>query len=119
MYNRVYGSLTAALAAGTALIGKLIRGVTMSVGSTASIDSSNGGTTRLAANANRNVLILRNLTASSVAVYVTLDGTTATTSNGLEIPPGQTVVFDNSCPTGEVRAITASGTASLFIQQGA
>ena len=58
----------------------------------------------LAAKANRRYLLIQNNDASGV-IYVTLDGTAATTAKGIKIDAGGSYECQGYCPTGEIRAI--------------
>lgn len=57
-----------------------------------------------AAKAARRYLLIQNNDASG-DVYVTLDGTTATTAKGIKIAAGGSYECQNFCPTGAINAI--------------
>lgn len=58
----------------------------------------------LSANANRRALIVQNKDAIG-DIYLTLDGTAATTANGVKVPAGGSLILDVYAPTGAVYAI--------------
>lgn len=58
----------------------------------------------LAANTARRYLLIQNNDASG-DVYVTLDGTAATTAKGIKIAAGGSYECQNFCPTGAINAI--------------
>lgn len=71
-----------------------------------------------AANANRQFLCIQNNDAA-IVIYVTLDGTAATTAKGLKIAAGGSITLDSVCPTGQINAITASGSnANVVVVEG-
>lgn len=58
----------------------------------------------LAANASRRYLLIQNNDASGV-IYVTLDGTAATTAKGIKIDAGGSIELQNFVPNGAINAI--------------
>lgn len=65
---------------------------------------TNASGSMLAANANRKYLLIQNNDATGI-LYVTLDGTAATTAKGIKIAAGGTLELINYCPSGQVFAI--------------
>lgn len=70
----------------------------------------------LAANAKRNLLILKNLDTAN-PVFVSLDGDAADTDD-LELKAGEGIVLDAVVPRGEIRAIATGGTVKLYTSEG-
>jgi len=58
----------------------------------------------LAANAARRMLLIQNNDATG-NIYVTTDGSAATTANSIKIEPAGLIMLDVFCPTGAVNAI--------------
>lgn len=65
---------------------------------------TNASTQLLAANSARRYLLIQNNDISG-DIYVTLDGTVATTAKGIRIPAGASYECQGYVPTGELRAI--------------
>lgn len=65
---------------------------------------TNASAQLLAANASRRYLLIQNKDASG-DIYVTLDGTAATTTKGIKIAAGGSLEVANYCPSGEIFAI--------------
>jgi len=65
---------------------------------------TNASAQLLAANAARRYLLIQNNDATGV-VYVTIDGTAATTAKGIKIDAGGSYECAGFCPSGEIRAI--------------
>ena len=70
----------------------------------------------LAANAKRNLLILKN-TDSTNPVFVSFDSDAADTDD-MPLLAGEGIVLDSSVPTGQIRAIATGGTVKLFVSEG-
>ena len=73
-------------------------------------------TTVLAANAKRNLLILRNKDTTN-PVYISFDGDAADTDD-MDLKAGEGIILDVSVPRGEIRAIATGGTVKLFASEG-
>jgi hypothetical protein len=65
---------------------------------------TNSSAQLLAANSARRYLLIQNNDASGI-IYVTLDGTAATTAKGIKIEAGGSYECQGYVPTGEIRAI--------------
>lgn len=75
----------------------------------------NAATTQLlAANASRRYLQIQNNDAA-LTIYVTLDGTAATTAKGLKLGPGQSLEIQGRAPTGAINAINSSGSNTAVV----
>ena len=73
-------------------------------------------TSVLAANANRKLLILKNLDATN-PVFVSLDGDAADTDD-MELGAKEGIVLDVCVPVTAIRAIAAGGTVKLYVSEG-
>lgn len=73
-------------------------------------------TSVLAANANRKLLILKNLDATN-PVFVSLDGDAADTDD-MELGAKEGIVLDVCVPVTAIRAISTGGTVKLYISEG-
>lgn len=77
--------------------------------------------TVLAANPNRKFFRLLNQQTGVTSVFIHFDATAATTSNGFELKDGQEyeegIGAGGMIYTGEIRAITASSTKSLYVEE--
>lgn len=72
----------------------------------------------LAANAARRFLMVQNNDASG-DVYITMDGTTATTAKGLKIPAGSAFELAVYTPTGAINAIgSIASNANVVVLEG-
>lgn len=70
----------------------------------------------LAANANRRYLLLQNK-SSSGNLYFTFDGTAATTTLGVHVPPGGSIEIQGYCPTAAIQVIAdAAGTQMVKVE---
>lgn len=69
---------------------------------------TNASAQLLAANAARRYLLIQNNDAAG-DIYVTLDGTAATTAKGIKIAAGGSYECQGYCPSGEIRAIGSIG----------
>lgn len=65
---------------------------------------TNASAQLLAANAARRYLLVQNNDAAG-DIYITLDGTAATTAKGIKIPAGGSYECQGYCPSGEIFAI--------------
>lgn len=65
---------------------------------------TNTSASMLAVNANRRYLLIQNNDATG-DIYVTLDGTAATTAKGVKIAAGGSYECQNYCPSGQIFAI--------------
>lgn len=65
---------------------------------------TNASASMLAANANRRYLMIQNNDATG-DIYITLDGTAATTAKGIKIAAGGSYECANFCPSGQIFAI--------------
>lgn len=74
-------------------------------------------TQALAAKANRQFLMIQNNDAA-VIVYVTLDGTAATTAKGIKLNPGGSLLLDSCCPTAAVNWIGSGATTNVVVVEG-
>ena len=70
----------------------------------ASATVTNASASLVAANASRKFLLIQNKDAAG-NIYLNLGGAAATVANGVKIPPGGSLLLDNSVPTGAVFAI--------------
>lgn len=72
----------------------------------------------LAAKADRRYLLIQNNDTSGV-IYVTLDGTAATTVKGIKIDAGGSYECQNFCPTGAINAIgSIASNANIVTVEG-
>lgn len=72
----------------------------------------------LAAKSNRRYLLIQN-NDSSGDIFVTLDGTAATTAKGIKIPAGGSYECQGFCPTGEIFAIgSIASNANIVTVEG-
>lgn len=72
----------------------------------------------LAANAQRRYLLIQN-NDSGGAIYVTLDGTAATTAKGIKIDAGASYECQGYVPSGEIRAIgSIASNANIVTVEG-
>ena len=80
---------------------------------------TNGASVQLlAANAARSYLLIQNNDASG-DIYVTLDGTAATTAKGIKIAAGGSLELADFLPTGQVNAIgNTAGNANTVLVEG-
>jgi len=74
-------------------------------------------TQALAAKANRQFLLIQNNDATAI-VYVTLDGTAATTAKGIKLNPGASLMLDSCCPTAAVNWIGSGATTNVVVVEG-
>lgn len=65
---------------------------------------TNASAQLLAANAQRRYLLIQNNDAAG-AIFVTMDGSAATTANGIKIEPGGSYECSGFCPSGAIFAI--------------
>jgi hypothetical protein len=71
-----------------------------------------------AANALRRYLLIQNNDTSGI-IYVTLDGSAATPTNGLKIAPGASLELQGYCTTGAINAIgSIASNANVIVVQG-
>lgn len=71
-----------------------------------------------AANPARRFLLVQNNDASG-NVYVTVDGSAATTAKGILLPPGGSMEISNFVPTGQVNAIgSIASNANVIVVEG-
>lgn len=74
------------------------------------VDATAGGVTVLAANVNRKSAVIQNVGSANCRVSV---GGTPTTTNGIQLTPGQTLTLRRPhCPVGAVKAIRESSTST-------
>lgn len=74
------------------------------------VDATAGGVTLLASNANRKSAVIQNVGAANIRVSV---GGTPTTTNGIQLAPGQTLALSMPyIPTGAIKAIREGGSSS-------
>ena len=72
----------------------------------------------LAANAARRMLLIQNNDAAG-NIYVTTDGSAATTANGIKIEPAGLIMLDVFCPSGAVNAIgDIASNANVIVVEG-
>lgn len=70
----------------------------------------------LAANAARRYLLVQNKAASG-DIFITLEGTAATSTNGVRIGPGDSLELNGFAPTGAIMAIgSAAGLPAVAVQ---
>lgn len=74
-------------------------------------------TQALAAKANRQFLMIQNNDSAAI-VYVTLDGTAATTAKGIKLGPGASLTLDSCCPTAAVNWIGSGATTNVVVVEG-
>ncbi len=82
-----------------------------SVSNATAISVTTTNTALVAANSVRRRLWLQSVDTNTVDVWVQ-GGATATTANGIQLKPGQTMILESG---GQMSAITASGTANVRI----
>lgn len=79
---------------------------------------TNASAQLLAANASRRFLMIQNKDAAG-NIFVTLDGSAATTANGVKIVPGGSLILDIYTPTGAVMAIgDIASNANIVVVEG-
>lgn len=79
---------------------------------------TNASAALLAANTQRRYLLIQNNDASA-DVYVTLDGSTATTGKGIKIAAGGSIELANYCPTGAINAIgSIASNSNVVVVEG-
>lgn len=79
---------------------------------------TNASTALLASNANRRYLLIQNNDPGG-DIYVTLDGTTATTTKGIKIAAGAAYESANYCPTAAINAIgSVASNANIVVVEG-
>lgn len=79
---------------------------------------TNASAQLLAANTVRRYLFIQNNDAAGI-IYVTLDGTAATTAKGIQIAPGASYECQGYVPTGEIRAIgSIANNANIVTVEG-
>lgn len=72
----------------------------------------------LAANTTRRMLLIQNNHATGI-IYITTDGSAATTGHGIKVWPGGLIMLDVFCPTGEIYAIgDIASNASVVVIEG-
>lgn len=72
----------------------------------------------LAANSARRFLMIQNKDAAGI-IYVTVDGSAATTANGLKIGPDGVLILDAIVPTGQINAIgSIASNANIVVVEG-
>lgn len=79
---------------------------------------TSSSTSLVAANANRRYLLIQNNDASGI-IYVTLDGTAATTAKGVKIAAGGSYELQGFVPTGQLFAIgSIASNANCVVVEG-
>lgn len=80
-----------------------------------------GSTVVLSANAERKFLRVKNQDAGSQIIFVHFGASPATTTNGLQLVSGEShkegVGTGEMIYTGEIRAISSSGTNNLYVEE--
>jgi hypothetical protein len=79
---------------------------------------TNASTLLRAANSNRRYLMIQNKDTSGI-LYVTLDGTAATTAKGLEVFPGGSIEIQGFAPNGIINAIgSIASNVNVIVVEG-
>lgn len=79
---------------------------------------TNASGSLLAANAARRYLLVQNNDATGV-IYITLDGTAATTAKGVKLSPGDSLECRSPAPSGEIFAIgSIASNANVVVVEG-
>lgn len=79
---------------------------------------TNASAQLVAANASRRFLLIQNKDAAG-NLFVTLDGTAATTANGIKIGSGSTLILDVFAPVGAIFAIgDVASNANIVVVEG-
>lgn len=110
--NDEIGSADAVSVSGT--VATTINGATPTQNEGVSVGTAS--TLLLAANAARRMLAIQNNDASN-AIYISFDGTAATTA-GWKIPAGGTVLFDNAAPITAIYGIAGTATTDVVVIEG-
>lgn len=115
-------AVEATLADGASSLGTVLVPDDVSDEDAVAVDDTAGGTTLLAAKANRQYLLVQNL-AGSDTIYLRVDGSTApTTSNGRALAAGEGhewLASGGVVPKGAIKAICAAAeTASVYVLEG-
>lgn len=65
----------------------------------------------------RRYLLIQN-NDQAATIFVTLDGSVATATNGIKLSPSQSLELDNYVPTGAINAISTVLTSSILFVEG-
>lgn len=78
--------------------------------STVSVTTADG---EISAAKSRKYLLLYNAGANNI--FVTVDGGTASATDGIKIAPGSALEFDKVVPNGQIRGLASTATTGLIL----